>query len=239
MALNGTSNPVTAADADVALAGAVRQVLHVGCGPLKAEKLHQTFRRPGWREVRLDIDPAVTPDIVASMTDMSHVPTGAYDAIWSSHNVEHLYDHEVGIALAEFGRVLKPGGFALITLPDLQAVARLVADDKLTEAAYSSPAGAITPLDIIYGHRASVARGNHFMAHRTGFTAKSLAIALQKGGFVHGGVSHGTSFDLWALAYTAKPPAGALQVKQAAVSWSDGVMRRHAAPATTPPAKQN
>ena len=85
-----------------------------GCGPFSAEKLHSVFRGPNWREIRVDIDPAVKPDIQASITDLrKDVPDASIDAIWSSHNIEHLYDHEVDPALREFVRVLRPEGFAL------------------------------------------------------------------------------------------------------------------------------
>ena len=36
------------------------------------------------------------------------------DAILSSQNIEHLYPHEVALALKEFLRVLRPDGFAVI-----------------------------------------------------------------------------------------------------------------------------
>src|SRR5689334_5651155 len=81
-------------------------VLHVGCGQFRAEKLHPQFRKPNWREVRLDIDPAARPDIVASMTAMDGVPSASVNAVWSSHSLEHLYPHEVPVALGEFHRVL-------------------------------------------------------------------------------------------------------------------------------------
>src|SRR3954451_8011278 len=97
-----------------------RTVLHVGCGVKLPHKLHQAFHTPEWRELRLDIDPNVQPDIVGSITDMRMVETASVDAVWSSHNLEHLYAHEVPVALAEFYRVLRPGGFLLITMPDLQ-----------------------------------------------------------------------------------------------------------------------
>lgn len=103
---------------------------------------------------------------VGTMTDMASVASESGDAIFSSHNIEHLYPHEVPVALAEFLRVLKPNGFAVITCPDLQAVCALVAEDKLTEPAYTSPAGPITPLDILYGLRSSMQKGNLYMAHR-------------------------------------------------------------------------
>ena len=133
---------------------------------------------------------------------MSAVADASVDAIFSSHNIEHLYPHEVGLALAEFKRVLKPDGFAVITCPDLQAVCKLVAEDKLTEPAYVSPAGPITPLDILYGHRPPMARGNLYMAHRCGFTQKVLIGTLQSAGFktVASKSRPHPAFDLWAVA---------------------------------------
>ena len=182
-------------------------VLHVGCGPKNPAKLYKDFRTGDWRELRLDVNPDVEPDIVGSMTDMSMVTEASVDAVWSSHNLEHLYAHEVPVALAEFFRVLKPGGFALMTLPDLGQVAELVAADKLDEPAYLSPAGPIAPLDIIYGHRRQIAEGNVFMAHRTGFTPKTLGHALQKAGFSPVRVRRGNAgqFDLWAHAIKPAP----------------------------------
>ena len=135
----------TLADPAAPQAAPERVVLHVGCGPYNPAKLHRKFQEPGWRQLRYDIDPDVAPDIVGSITDMAAVADASVDAVWSSHNVEHLYAHEVPLALAEFRRVLKAGGFALITLPDLQKVAELVAADKLEEPAYISPAGPIRP----------------------------------------------------------------------------------------------
>jgi SAM-dependent methyltransferase len=192
----------TQADPAAPQAAPERVVLHVGCGPYNPAKLHRKFQEPGWREVRYDIDPDVAPDIVGSITDMAAIATASVDAVWSSHNVEHLYAHEVPLALAEFHRALRPGGFALITLPDLQAVAELVAADKLEDPAYISPAGPIAPLDTLYGLRAAIARGNLFMAHRTGFTATTLEGALRRAGFATVRTQR-LGFDLWAYAEKA------------------------------------
>ncbi len=175
-------------------------VLNVGCGYPLRQKLHRHFYGPEWQEIRLDLDPTVQPDIVCSMIDMRPVSANTIDAVWSSHNLEHLQRHEVPLALAEFLRVLKPGGLLLLTLPDLQQVAQLVVDDRLEDHAYLSPSGPVTPLDMIFGHAASLARGNRFMAHRTGFTARTLAQALVEAGFVEVRLRAGTSFDLWATA---------------------------------------
>ena len=159
------------------------EVLHVGCGVYSREKLPLVFLQRRWREIRLDIDPKVCPDFVASITDMHVISDNSVDAVYSSHNLEHLYCYEVPIALQEMLRVLKPAGFALITLPDLQEVARHVAKGNLEDAIYMSGMGPIAPLDILYGHRLSVSSGNLFMAHRTGFTSSTLGAALIRAGF--------------------------------------------------------
>lgn len=177
----------------------MRSVLHVGCGPADPAKLPAAFFPTGeWHEVRLDIDPGVAPDIVASITDMDVVPSGAFQALWSAHNLEHLAAHEVPLALAEFHRVLAPQGFVLVTMPDLQQVAALVAEGRLEDPAYISAMGPIAALDMLYGHRASIAAGNHFMAHRTGFVATTLARHLELAGFQNVRVQRDGHFALWA-----------------------------------------
>jgi predicted O-linked N-acetylglucosamine transferase (SPINDLY family) len=180
-----------------------KTVLHVGPGHRQSgAKLPPGFQSDEWHEIRLDIDPVNEPDILGSMLDMAAVETSSVDAIYSAHNIEHVYAHEVPKVLAEFLRVLKPSGAALITCPDLQSVCALVAENKLTDAAYKSQAGPITPLDILYGHSASVAAGHHFMSHKTGFTETSLTEALQKAGFQSIARKRRPScFDLWVLAY--------------------------------------
>ena len=180
----------------------MRTFLHVGCGPARKNRTTRGFAGDAWQELRLDVDPAVEPDIVGTMLDMSAVPTGSVDAVFSSHNIEHLYPHQVPVALAEFKRVLKSDGFLVVTCPDLRSVCALVAQDKLTDSAYTSSAGPITPLDILYGYGPSLAKGNHFMAHRCGFTRKTLFEALQSSGFgkVAGIEREHPPFDLWALA---------------------------------------
>ena len=72
-----------------------KTVLNVGCGYPLRQKLHRQFHGPEWREIRLDLDPAVQPDVVCSITDTGPVTDDSVDAVWSSHNLEHLQRHEV------------------------------------------------------------------------------------------------------------------------------------------------
>ena len=185
-----------------------RRLLHVGCGHAGQAHLPDCFAGPSWHEVRYDIDPAVQPDLVGSITEMGMLGDASFDAIWSSHNLEHLDAFEVPAALREFRRVLKPDGFALITLPDLRAIARQIANDRLTDALYQSPAGPISPLDMLFGHQASLMQGQRFMAHRGGFTARTLGQALLAAGFDEARVHEGSRWDLWAVASMAHTDPG-------------------------------
>lgn len=147
----------------------MKRLLHVGCGG---------DPRPEWakdyEETRLDIDESARPDIVANMIDMGEI--GNYDAVYCCHALEHLYPHEVEKALFEFIRVLNPGGFAMVMVPDLEGV------EATEEVILEAPCGPITGLDMIYGKRDMLAERPH-MAHKTGFVKETLDKALSTIGF--------------------------------------------------------
>jgi len=177
-----------------------RSVLHVGCGSPEAGKLPSYFTAGHWHELRLDIDPRVKPDYEASITDMSCVPDGAANAVYSSHNVEHVFSHEVQPTLREFKRVLRDKGFALIVVPDLQLAAERVLSGDLDRPVYQSPAGPVGPLDMIYGASDLVRGGNLFMMHKTGFTAVSMRRQLLEAGF-ESVVVERRGYALWAVGF--------------------------------------
>jgi SAM-dependent methyltransferase len=189
----------------------LKRVLNAGSGPISARQLHPVFDRDSWTEIRLDIDPEVEPDLIGSVTDMSQlVSTATLDAVWSSHSLEHLRAHEVPKALSEFRRVLNADGFALITSPDLEAVASLILERGLNSHVYTSPMGPITPHDMLFGHSLSIERGKVFMAHNTGFTSSSLGQLLVDAGFDTILVKR-EPLDLWALALMPETDKEAIQ----------------------------
>ncbi len=174
-------------------------MLDVGAGGQNEARVHPIFS--GWSVVRLDINPAVKPDIIGTVTDLrGKVADASFDAVWSSHNIEHLYEHEVHLALREFKRILKPDGFAFITCPDLEQIAKFVTGGEIERTIYQSPAGPITVLDMLYGHTASISRGNTYMAHRTGFTVARMGATLLRAHFTESWVAAGPKIDLWAIA---------------------------------------
>ena len=144
----------------------VKRVLHAGCGrsPLPAWL-------SGCIETRLDIDPEVKPDVLASLTNMGQI--GPFDAVLCLHALEHVYDHEVSLVLSEFRRVLCSDGYAFIIVPDLEDV--LPTDDVL----FVAPGGPVAGLDLIYGMRSMIEKCPA-MAHKTGFTEVTLKAALSE-----------------------------------------------------------
>ena len=180
-------------------------VLHTGAGP-KGSGAYYPPIFEGWKEIRFDINPACEPDIVGSIVNMKEVADESVDAVYSSHNIEHVHAHQVDSVLKEFHRVLRPDGFALITCPNLQTVCQLIVADKLETVVYTSPSGPIRPLDIIYGHSEYIARGNTFMQHKTGFTRTTLTQHLQAGGFISIAAKR-RRLDLWAIATKVKVKA--------------------------------
>lgn len=185
-------------------AGARKILLHVGCGMPLPNKVHAAFSAEDWFELRFDINPDVKPDIVGDLTDLSGIPDGAVHGIWSSHNIEHLDPHKVVPAMLGFHRVLVWGGELIIATPDTQTAAAFVANGKLEDAIYQSPAGPVAAIDILYGMRSSLERGNHFMAHRTGFTHGTLAAKLKDAGFSNITITR-DRFDLEARARKMQP----------------------------------
>jgi len=158
-----------------------RLLVNVGCGPRGGGALPAYFE--SWRQLRVDSDAAVQPDMLADLTDLSQIPDGSADAIWAAHCVEHLYAHQVGKALAEFRRVLRSDGFACVIVPDLQTVAQYIANDQMHETLYQSAAGPITPHDIVFGFGRAVADGRRAMIHRCGFTPGMLQRHFEQSSF--------------------------------------------------------
>ena len=147
-------------------------MVNVGCGARESTRLPRYF--DGWRQLRVDVDPRVEPDLIADLTDLSAIPNESADAVWASHCVEHLFDHQVKVALREFRRILRDDGFVCIIVPDLQSVAEFVAADRLHEPIYQSAAGAVTPHDVLFGFGPAIANGNTSMAHHCGFTPGAM-----------------------------------------------------------------
>lgn len=91
----------------------VNRYLNVGCG--------SSFH-PAWINIDLvPSDPSVKQfDIRKGIP----FPDNSFDAIYSSHMIEHLRPQEAEFLLKEAARVAKPGGVVRIVTPDLERMVR-------------------------------------------------------------------------------------------------------------------
>jgi hypothetical protein len=119
--------------------------------------------------------------------------------VWSAHCIEHLYPHEVPMALAEFRRVLRRTGFACIVIPDLQAIAQWIATDRIHETIYESASGPVTAHDMIWGFGRALAAGKLSMAHHCGFTPTPFLKYLTEAGFEEILLRRKTNLELVAM----------------------------------------
>lgn len=180
-------------------------LLHIGCSLGSIVDTTPGFQDGQWNEIRLDIDPAVQPDMIGSICDLSKIANNSIDAIYSSHNIEHIYHHQVPQALSEMYRVLHSSGFLILTCPDLQSICSLVVNDQLEDPAYMSAVGPITPLDVLFGYSQDISKGNEFMAHKTGFTKSTITKHVLAAHFEDVITFRRPKyFDLWVLATKSK-----------------------------------
>jgi predicted SAM-dependent methyltransferase len=139
-----------------------------------SRKLHigGWVRKEGW-EV-LDAKPGPHVDHVGDARDLRRFDDGAFDAIYASHVVEHLdYKDELVVTLSGWRRVLAPGGVLYVSVPDLEALARLFLDPAL------SLHERFTVMRMIFGGHA-----DKFDYHLVGLNEEFLKGFLGAAGFV-------------------------------------------------------
>lgn len=88
--------------------------IHLGCGVKHLE---------GWFHVDALDYPHV--DHIGRVEDLSFIPDNSAQLIYACHVLEHFGRHTYKDALAEWHRVLAPGGILRLAVPDFNAAARL------------------------------------------------------------------------------------------------------------------
>jgi SAM-dependent methyltransferase len=155
----------------------------------------------------LDIDPKGGAEVVFDARELERLPTGVFDAIYCSHNLEHYYHHDVKKVLAGFRHVIKDSGFVHLRVPDVGAVMKAAVERGLDieDVLYQSSLGPITVMDVLYGYGKQIeSSGVEFFAHKTGFTPQSLSKALAAAGFGHIYCTSG-NLEVTAWAFKGQP----------------------------------
>lgn len=132
--------------------------------------------KDGWKIVNILDLPCV--DYRANVLSLP-LADGECGEIYCSHVLEHLnyqgnmdQQGEVGRALLEMWRVLKPGGRLRISVPDMKHLCRIMCEENLDIAAR------FHLMRMIYG-----GNKDEYDVHKTGFTQELLRNALAEVGF--------------------------------------------------------
>lgn len=143
--------------------------------------LPPAFNPTIWQEVKAS--PQVEGALPIDITGLGALPDACVDAIYNAGSLSYLYAHEVVPALKECYRILRAGGSFMFSVSDLQKIGQLLGQGRPEREVYRAPAGSITALDLLYGHRASIMNGRFDLQIKTGFSASSIAQKLTPLGF--------------------------------------------------------
>lgn len=190
---------------------AKKKFLHVGCGPKRKNSTTKVFNTDDWEELTLDIDPSCNPDFIGTMTDLSMIEDESFDAVYSSHNIEHLFIHDALVAVKEFNRILKKTGYVMIICPDLISTCEQILKKGLFKPLYYtkdpktgglSKESYVSGIDILYGWRPELQKGNYYMAHKSGYDEKGLVSLFRENDFKYiFSTSRKNFFDIQLLAF--------------------------------------
>jgi predicted SAM-dependent methyltransferase len=112
-------------------------------------------------------------DVVADISERLPFDDGAAELVYASHLLEHFPTDHVPKLLAEWRRVLAPGGVLLVAVPDLDAIASIL----ISREGWFTPPHAPW-IGAIYG-----GQKDEYDFHKTGFTGPWLAHLMRRAGF--------------------------------------------------------
>jgi hypothetical protein len=90
--------------------------------------------------------------VIADAVTLEGVEDESYEAVYSSHLLEHIEVDKAVEAVRNWMRVLKPDGRLIISVPDVSTIGQYVTDGKLDVVLYTAAGGLdITPRLILNG----------------------------------------------------------------------------------------
>ena len=134
----------------------------------------------GWTRVEgwevLDALPGPHVDHVGKADDLTRFPDATFAGVYASHVLEHLdYMGELQKALAEWKRVLQPGGRIYVGVPDMDVLARLYLEKE-----FLSFEQRFHVMRIMFGGHT-----NQFDYHVVGLNEEFLRRYLTEAGYVN------------------------------------------------------
>ena len=90
------------------------KLANIGCGTT----IHEAWEN-------YDFAPSLDGVMEINLLGKLHLPDSAYEAVYSSHVLEHLPRSRLPAVLREFRRILRKGGILRVAVPDLEKIAEL------------------------------------------------------------------------------------------------------------------
>ena len=164
----------------------VKTVLNIGSGNSAMQAPH--YDR--FYEMRLDVNDAYEPDIVADLLEIdedwfaSHPEYHhTFDAVHLSHVLEHFYSWDNDRIMKAIKGLLKEDGMVDIYVPDILAAARKTTRqmgakglDTVMYRIGENEEGAITFHDMLYGYPHTE---DQWMGHKQGFDMRKLVMTIR------------------------------------------------------------
>ncbi len=113
---------------------------------------------------------ALAFDSEGKVTNPIPLPDGCADEVLALHVIEHVYAWEAPALLAEWARLLKPGGLLVLELPDIEWAARNLLNERGDQMAMWPLYGDPAPRD-------------PFNCHRWGYTPTTIQALVMRGPF--------------------------------------------------------
>jgi len=138
--------------------------LHLGCGNIGI---------PGYCNV--DVIKTVGVDIVDDIRTLANFPAGSASEIYACHVLEHFSHDEIIPILKRWFDVLMPDGVIRISVPDLDRIVKIYADNPR----HFNTTGNSPWIGLIYGGQSTP-----YDYHKTGFNFCWLKNLMEQSGFV-------------------------------------------------------
>lgn len=105
------------------------RVLEIGCGDtpmvINADEPTRIFK--------LDARPFTHIDFIQDASDLTNIPNESFSSVYSKDCLEHISFRKTRVTLAEWKRVLEPGGMLYLCVPSARQLAAILEDPHQPE----------------------------------------------------------------------------------------------------------
>lgn len=144
------------------------------------------YHYAAWIKVMLDERPGDNISFIDVSMRLRQHDEAVFDAVYCSQQLKNYSINEGAEILTGFKRLLKPGGFIHLKVPDVAVFMHQMvkSDHDLYDVAYVSAAGPISYHDVLWGlSKKTETNGASSTGHRSGYSRNMIERVLSHNGF--------------------------------------------------------